>query len=196
MHFILSSLWKIIALCWELITFQINNLWVGKLVSLIPLLALCVSSSFCPAVPGNQKPKTYRLRSLNDCARKEWSGFSVTGLNWVHWPKLLMWPCVHPSATGEAPSAGRGCGSILPGSWSDSWSWQKRCHSSWGATPWDHGPSLRLHSTPDHRVVSLTNTMVLTDVGRLLTLHKVAQSQGEAPPKEKLEGLSGKQQKV
>ena len=36
--------------------------------------------------------------------------------------------------------------------------------------------------------------MVLTDVGRLLTLLKVAQSQGEAPPKEKLEGLSGKQQ--
>ena len=38
--------------------------------------------------------------------------------------------------------------------------------------------------------------MVLTDVGRLLTLHKVAQSQGEGPPEEKLEGLSGKQQEV
>ena len=192
MHFILSSLWKIIALCWELITFQINNLWVGKLVSLIPLLIIFLSC--CPRKPKAQDLLFEKPEWL--CAQKEWSGFSVTGLNWVHWPKLLVWPCVHPSATGEGPSAGRGCGSILPGSWSDSWSWQKRCHPSWGATPWDHGPSLRPHSAPDHRVMSLTNTMVLTDVGRLLTLLKVAQSQGEAPPKEKLEGLSGKQQKV
>lgn len=55
---------------------------------------------------------------------------------------------------------------------------------------------------PDQKGMSLADTTVLTAgglpcrVGWLSTLHKVAQSQDEAPPKERLEGLSGKQYKV
>lgn len=107
-HFILSSWWKIIALCWKLITFQINNLWVGKLASLIPPLALCrfiISQSCCPLKPRAQDLLFEKPEWLY--AQKEWLRSSVTGMHLNVWDKSLGCPknawvaCVYPSATGK-----------------------------------------------------------------------------------------------
>lgn len=92
-HFILSSWWKIIALCWKLITFQINNLWVGKLASLIPPLALCrfiISQSCCPLKPRAQDLLFEKPEWLY--AQKEGLGSSVIGMNLNVWDKSLSCP--------------------------------------------------------------------------------------------------------